>query len=91
MSTYFPDQISCTSLAGTGHDDMERLKSSFPDTLGSVNSGTTICPNCEWGSTGMVNVCMLHVIGDTNLVIAGLDNWIEARDAGEGSDPKGVL
>ena len=39
-STYLPDQISCTSLAGTGHDDMERFRSSFPNVLGSNNSGT---------------------------------------------------
>ena len=90
MSTYFPDWIWRTSLAGTGRDDMERLRSSLLDVSGHDHSGTADRPTGRWGAKGMDNVGAPQATGDTTPVAEEPDSWIEARDAGGGRDPRGV-
>ena len=90
MSTYLPDQIWCTSLAGTGRDDIERLRSPLPDPLGNNQSGIATCPTCGWNAKGRDDVGTPGVTEDPTPVAEESDSWIEARDAGGGRDPRGV-
>ena len=89
MSTNLPAWTCCTSLAGTGRVDIERLRS--PDAPGKHQSKPPDCPSSCGGTVCITGVDTLQATGGSTPVADVLEIWIEERDAGGGRDPKGVV
>ena len=86
---YLPARICCTTLAGTGRSDIERLNPLSSEVFGSNQSGTCGKPPCWLDDDGMLEATALQAAG--NVLPGGKqDNGIVDRETGGGRLPKGV-